>query len=856
MADMVVKAVLSADGKQLVGTVDQSVQSLDKLKSSAKSVGDQSKAAANDHAALGKAIGETGNLAKDSADKFKLSTLQITELTYAGRHLFEQLGTGTPITTILTTQVGHLTYAFGDAEQLSGLFSIALRSVWTYAGLAAGAILATAAAANSYADARRGLDNALAAQGNPFGLSAQQAEDAATSIHKSATVTQGDARAMAEALNQNNVQPKYWDDLAKAARGYGDSVPGATAAQGLSLFAEALKNPAEGAKKLAGDLNLMSGQEAEHIAAVQRSSGVYVAQGELVKAISDRYGDWANKIGVLGLALRAIGIAVKDIPDIVGKSIDKLVPGARTTGDKTVNNTQDNQIHDLMTEYATYDQQISKTRENITYLEAATKDASLSDAAHQDAVKALSGAHFSLAMAIHAHQQQLLALNPLEQERQSRIKSLIAGSDQQVAQANAQASSSEAMAAATGGSTLAQQRLADSLALQRQLLPEVTALQFAHGAQAEKLRAIIEALTGATSRQSVADHGADAARDVMAQITQLSGNAPMAGLDAALAQNVDNLDHWKELTKANLQAAGLYNENYGKLIQTIYDDRLQQLYEDDLSRRRDWASGSALAMLDLTRATEDWASTSRGLTQGMAQEFENDFVSAVISQKDPLSAFFNWYIEQLVRVIYQQKLAASFNSVSGGLTDFLGGLLGFGGSKTGVVSTFEGGGTDFLGGIGQFADISGVVLHDGGNVGGAGTSRTVSSALFAGAPRFHSGTGGLNVGERAAILKDNEHVSTADQYAALTARPQVIYLPAAANNNGAPNVTINTINNSGVALQGRKGKTTRQADGGLSIDFIVDQVEQKAAQNIHEGNSPIASMLEQTHGITRQPSGS
>ena len=63
MSDLAVKAVITADAKQLVGETNQSIQQLDKVKTTAKSVGDASKAAANDHAALGKAI--TGAISRE-----------------------------------------------------------------------------------------------------------------------------------------------------------------------------------------------------------------------------------------------------------------------------------------------------------------------------------------------------------------------------------------------------------------------------------------------------------------------------------------------------------------------------------------------------------------------------------------------------------------------------------------------------------------------------------------------------------------------------------------------------------------------------------------------------------------------
>jgi len=63
------------------------------------------------------------------------------------------------------------------------------------------------------------------------------------------------------------------------------------------------------------------------------------------------------------------------------------------------------------------------------------------------------------------------------------------------------------------------------------------------------------------------------------------------------------------------------------------------------------------------------------------------------------------------------------------------------------------------------------VKHGGGRVGAGGHKRRVDPRVFANARRFHNGTApGLNVGERAAILKDNEVVLTEAQQRAQNQR--------------------------------------------------------------------------------------
>jgi hypothetical protein len=73
------------------------------------------------------------------------------------------------------------------------------------------------------------------------------------------------------------------------------------------------------------------------------------------------------------------------------------------------------------------------------------------------------------------------------------------------------------------------------------------------------------------------------------------------------------------------------------------------------------------------------------------------------------------------------------------------------------------------------------IFHKGGKVGGSGSTRTVSPAIFAGAPRYHSGgIGGLRPDEVPAILQRGELViprdmvrQTAERGAGAGAAPQV-----------------------------------------------------------------------------------
>jgi hypothetical protein len=71
------------------------------------------------------------------------------------------------------------------------------------------------------------------------------------------------------------------------------------------------------------------------------------------------------------------------------------------------------------------------------------------------------------------------------------------------------------------------------------------------------------------------------------------------------------------------------------------------------------------------------------------------------------------------------------------------------------------------GGVGD-GGATGFIFHRGGMVGRGGPSRRVSPFAFAGAPRFHDGSGvlGLKPGEIPAILQQGERVQSRAEVAA------------------------------------------------------------------------------------------
>src|ERR1051326_7505968 len=96
MTDLAVRAVMTGDQSGLVGAARSATAEVDKLTAAAQ----RATSAGTTH----------GNVVS-------LNTRQITELSYAARHLTEELAAGYPVQNIVATQLLHLSAAFGSVTE-------------------------------------------------------------------------------------------------------------------------------------------------------------------------------------------------------------------------------------------------------------------------------------------------------------------------------------------------------------------------------------------------------------------------------------------------------------------------------------------------------------------------------------------------------------------------------------------------------------------------------------------------------------------------------------------------------------------------------------------------------------------
>lgn len=183
---------------------------------------------------------------------------------------------------------------------------------------------------------------------------------------------------------------------------------------------------------------------------------------------------------------------------------------------------------------------------------------------------------------------------------------------------------------------------------------------------------------------------------------------------------------------------------------------------------------------NLDENTEAYQATKQNVDKLM-QPLEHDLLDRLEGNK---KAFKNFW-KEMADTALQAALDPVWKAVSKMISNAISSMLGGGGIGSGGSS--GGGFFGFLGGLfGGGGKTSSAIFHSGGIVGGSSVSRSVSSSLFVGAPRFHSG---LTSGEFPAILQQGEHVLTAAQAGRTAATVQGLADAVGATRAGqAPNV--------------------------------------------------------------------
>lgn len=235
----------------------------------------------------------------------------------------------------------------------------------------------------------------------------------------------------------------------------------------------------------------------------------------------------------------------------------------------------------------------------------------------------------------------------------------------------------------------------------------------------------------------------------------------------------------------------------------------EELERSRLGASRDAADGIKRALLDIRDASTDLASQWEEDITGMNQTARSAFVDITSGAKtmaEGLSGILDDLQRRIMGRIYDQTVGVLFDGILDGV---------FGAN------------------------------HAGGMVGEGGMTRRVSPLAFAGAPRLHSGgmVPGLRPGETPIVALQGERVLTEaqqDNTARTIAGLAALARPA------TPGVNVVVNNNAGQAQA--RAQVSQGRDGGLNIDIIVEEIENRMTRNVGRGEG-MAPTLERRYGL-------
>ena len=336
-------------------------------------------------------------------------------------------------------------------------------------------------------------------------------------------------------------------------------------------------------------------------------------------------------------------------------------------------------------------------------------------------------------------------------------------------------------------------------------------------AQADKRQGFIN--------QALARLSDGATEDQRREVARLSAQMydQQQALEAAnKAQEARNrlLEEGKRVTESHFTAVQAYEAGIAKLDQLLAEGAInatthalavQQAEERKLKASKDWRDGALRALKDYVDAATDAARNAEQVMTSVLKGSEDAFVRWATTGKFQARDLFNTVAEEALRAAYRmavvRPLSGIFESAIGGF---------FGGSAATATPA--------------------ATAHTGGVIGtDALQIKSVDPALFANAPRFHGG--GVVGNEVPIIAQRGEVVFTPGQMAALG---------GAMNNRPHVNVAVNIENHA--AKTEVRTETTRDSNGNMSLNVIIDEVESRLARNVGRGEG-LAPTLERRYGL-------
>ena len=256
---------------------------------------------------------------------------------------------------------------------------------------------------------------------------------------------------------------------------------------------------------------------------------------------------------------------------------------------------------------------------------------------------------------------------------------------------------------------------------------------------------------------------------------------------------------WRDDALKNLDKTKAGYEDFKNDVNRVYDDMVKKAGEAALQSSKDWKDGVTRGMKSVYDDASDMASMTESLVKSSFKSMEDTLTNFVMTGKANFGDFVNSVVEGMVRMAMQYAV----------IKPIMGGVMAYFGVPT---------------------------AHTGGVIGTDSLStKAVHPSVFENAPRFH--TGGLVGGEIPIIAKKGETVFTPGQMKALGAE---------LNSKPPVYVNVNVVNKA----SGTKttANPTRDLNGNVNLDIIVEQIEGAIGKNISKGEG-LSPILEQRYAL-------
>ena len=264
-------------------------------------------------------------------------------------------------------------------------------------------------------------------------------------------------------------------------------------------------------------------------------------------------------------------------------------------------------------------------------------------------------------------------------------------------------------------------------------------------------------------------------------------------------QAMQKAAEWRDNALANLDSTKAGYEDFKADVNRVYDDMVKKANDAALKSSTNWRDGLTRSLQSSYADVTDMAKATENIVKNSFTAMEDTLTEFVMTGKASFSDFVNSIVEGMVRMAIQYAV----------IKPIMSGIMGY----FGVPMAHTGGviGTDTL------------------------SSRQISPDVFEGATRYH--TGGLVGDEIPIIAKRGETVFTKGQMDALGTE---------LNSKNPVNVNVNVHNNA----SGTKASASanKDAQGNVSIDVIVEQIESTIGKNISKGEG-LSPILEQRYAL-------